>query len=81
MTYVFKLQIKKKKKKYPVNSRNKNSFLIRTRIPIHRYRVLPVNDEGGIRADCRSRSHMRDNQGGIRADSRPGRDKRVVNGI
>ena len=40
-----------------------------------------MNDEGGIRADCRLRSHKRDNQGGIRAVSRPGRHKRVVNGI
>lgn len=75
------IKSKSRSKKYPVNSRNKNSFLIRTRIPIHRYRVLPVNDEGGIRAGCRSRSHMWDNQGGIRAVPRPGRDKRVVNGI
>lgn len=75
------IKSKSRSKKYPVSSRNKNSFLTRTRIPIHRYRVLPVNDLGGIRADCRSRSHKRDNQGGIRAVSRPGRDKRVVNGI
>ena len=46
-----------------------------------RHTERQMNDLGGIRADCRSRSHMWDNQGGIRADSRPGRDKRVVNGI
>ena len=50
--------------------------------------IVTVNDylakrdnQSGIRADCRSRSHMWDNQGGIRAVSRPGRDKRVVNRI
>ena len=32
-----------------------------------------MNDLGGIRADCRSRCHMWDNQSGIRAVSRPGR--------
>ena len=41
-------------------------------VPIHRYRVLPVNDEGGIWAACRSRSHKCDDQGGIRAVPRPG---------